>query len=81
MANYCVNSNAQPTGEHEVHNVDACNRLPAKENRIPLGDHASCHGAMTIAKAVYSPVDGCYYCCSACHSRIRPMLRFSQVQP
>jgi hypothetical protein len=32
MAKYCVNTNAQPNGDHEVHKY-SCERLPAEENR------------------------------------------------
>ena len=34
MANYCVNKIAQTkSGDHEVHNVDTCKRLPNLVNR------------------------------------------------
>ena len=70
MPNYCVNKNAQPTGEHEVHNLDAnCNHLPDPVNRLSLGWHADCHSAVRKAKETYSDVDGCAYCCSACNTR------------
>jgi hypothetical protein len=70
MPNFCVNKNAQFTGEHEVHNLAAnCPHLPALSNRLDLGWHADCHGAIRKAKEYYSNVDGCAYCCPACHSR------------
>lgn len=70
MPNYCVNKNAQPTGEHEVHNVTAnCNYLPLPSNRLDLGWHADCESAIKKAKNHYSNVDGCYYCCKECHTR------------
>lgn len=71
MARYIVNKNAQTTGEHEVHNLNACNRLPDPANRIDLGEHYSCQSAVLAAKIIYSgsKVDGCYYCSPSCHTR------------
>lgn len=69
MARYCVNTEPQNTGEHEVHNVDTCHRLPHASNRRDLGNHATCHSAVTSAKKLYTSVDGCAYCSPACHSR------------
>lgn len=70
MPSFCVNKNAQSTGEHEVHNLDAsCNYLPARSNQLALGVHASCHGAVAAARQHYSNVDGCYYCANNCHTR------------
>jgi hypothetical protein len=68
MANYCVNKNAQSTGEHEVHR-QGCYRMPDIENRIPLGNHASCHTALVKAQIFYSNVDGCFYCSNPCHTK------------
>ena len=75
MPNYCVNKNAQPqSGDHEVHDVDIerpC--LPAASNRIPLGWHANCHGAVAEAKRRYpqqsASIDGCYHCANDCHTK------------
>jgi len=68
MAYYCVNKNAQPTGEHEVHKLDtSCPHLPAPENRIDLGWHSDCQSALRKAKEFYSNVDGCAYCCPTCN--------------
>ena len=70
MPNYCVNKNPQPTGEHEVHDLDAsCSYLPDYSNRLDLGWHTNCHSAVKKAKEHYNNVDGCYYCCSDCHTR------------
>ena len=70
MPNFCVNKNAQPTGEHEVHNLDAgCNHLPEFHNRHQLGNHTNCQSAVTAARRVYNNVDGCAYCAPACHTR------------
>jgi hypothetical protein len=68
MAYYYVNKNAQPTGEHEVHQL-SCDWLPKEENRIYLGNFDSCAPAVREAKRYYSNVDGCYHCSPACHSR------------
>lgn len=69
MAQYCVNSNAQPTGEHEVHNLATCTVLPNPENRVPLGEHLTCQTAVAAARNIYSNVDGCAVCSPACHTR------------
>lgn len=70
MPNYCVNTNAQNNGDHEVHNVDygACHHLPEPRNRMPLGSHASCAGAVALAKRTYPTANGCAYCCAACNT-------------
>ncbi len=68
MANYYVNKNAQPTGEHEVHKSD-CDYLPDVENRQKLGSFDSCQEAVKEAKKYFDNVDGCYYCSRDCHTR------------
>lgn len=70
MPRFCVNKNAQATGEHEVHNLDRhCNRLPLPHNQLHLGAHPNCQSAVLEAKKHYFNVDGCYYCASECHTR------------
>jgi len=70
MPRFIVNRNSQPTGEHEVHNLDAnCGHLPDPSNRHQLGSFATCRGAITEAKKYYSNVDGCAYCAPDCHSK------------
>ena len=70
MARYCVNKNAQPTGEHEVHNLDiGCIFLPAPRNQQPLGDCEDCSEAITRAQEYYSIVDSCAYCTPECHTQ------------
>jgi len=70
MPRFCVNKNAQPTGEHEVHNLDAnCGHLPDSQNQHYLGSFPSCKEAVQEAKKTYSNVDGCKHCCPACHTR------------
>ena len=67
---YCVNKNAQNTGEHEVHKISCTSPyLPDEENRIHLGRHADCHSAVRKAREIYNNVDGCYHCCRPCHNR------------
>lgn len=68
MPNYCVNKQAQTTGEHEVHEM-SCNNLPDSINQQSLGWHSDCHSAVKEAKEHYSNVDGCKHCCRACHTR------------
>jgi hypothetical protein len=69
MPEFYVNRNAQITGEHEVHQKDACPYPPDLANRVGVGWHASCHGAILAATSIYSSVDGCYWCCNTCHRR------------
>ena len=64
---YYVNKNAQANGDHEVH-TSSCSFLPAKENRIYLGDFTTCSKAVTEAKRHYTQCNGCYYCANACHT-------------
>lgn len=68
MAYYSVNKNTQSNGDHEVHKT-GCSWFPAEANRISLGNHATCHSAVTAAKKYYSQVNGCYYCSPACHTQ------------
>lgn len=70
MPHYCVNRNAQDeSGDHEVHDLASekgC--LPDPANRMDLGYHSSCSGAVAAAKKYYDDVNGCYYCANACHT-------------
>ena len=68
MPSYYVNKNAQSNGDHEVHTA-SCPYLPKPENRLPLGEHASCYTAVAKAKTIYPNADGCYYCSNACHKK------------
>lgn len=67
MPNYCVNKQAQSTGEHEVHEM-SCNHLPDSNNQQDLGWHSDCESAVEKAKDYYDNVDGCYYCSEDCHT-------------
>ena len=78
MPRFCVNKNAQSTGEHEVHNLDAnCSYLPEAQNQHSLGTHATCQPAVTDARTVYPNVDGCAYCAPDCHTRQETVLSVS----
>ena len=68
MANYYVNMNPQPSGDHEVHK-EGCSFMPAEENRKYLGSFDNCHDAVQEAKKYYPTTDGCYYCSPECHTR------------
>lgn len=65
---YYVNKNAQPTGEHEVHQA-SCIYLPHPNNLLYLGSFTNCADAVKKAGEYYSNVDGCYYCCPNCNTR------------
>lgn len=67
MTEYIMNKNAQSNGDHEVHKI-TCHRLPLPENRLPLGDFSSCHGAVRKAKEYDPDADGCFYCSPDCHT-------------
>lgn len=68
MDYYYVNRNAQTNGDHEVHK-GTCTYLPVTENRIYLGQFASCEPAVREAKRYYSQVNGCYFCSRSCHTQ------------
>jgi len=68
MANYYVNVNQQSNGDHEVHTT-GCSFTPLPENRIYLGSFVSCGPAVQQARSYYSQVNGCYFCCNACHTQ------------
>jgi hypothetical protein len=65
MANYYVNNNAQTNGDHEVHK-EGCTYMP--NNKQSLGNHTTCHQAVTAAKQIYSRSNGCYWCSRECHT-------------
>lgn len=74
MDSFILNRNAQSdSGDFEVHNITkGCSNLPNPENRISLGSHRDCHGAVAEAKQRYpneaNKINGCYYCANACHT-------------
>ena len=68
MPNYCVNTNPQPNGDHEVHDTSTCVRLPLPANQLGLGFHLDCSGAVAAAKRHYAQTNGCYWCCKPCHT-------------
>lgn len=65
MNNYYVNGNAQSNGDHEVHK-DGCTYFPA--NGIYLGAFTECYSAVLQAQRYFRQVNGCYFCCRACHT-------------
>jgi len=67
MDRYYVNKNAQDNGDHEVHK-SGCEWMPDAENRLYLGEFATCHGAVREAKKYYPQSNGCYYCSNECHT-------------
>jgi len=68
MADYYVNRNAQPTGEHEVH-ASGCPTFPDSQNAKYLGYFSHCRDAVTKAKEFYDNVDGCKNCSIECHNK------------
>lgn len=67
MPRYYVNKNAQANGDHEVHKSD-CSFVPDPDNRIYLGDFATCVPAVRKAKEYYRQSNGCYFCSNDCHT-------------
>jgi hypothetical protein len=67
MALYYVNKNEQDNGDHEVHEW-RCEWLPLEENRIYLGEFATCDPAVSRAKEYYEQSNGCVHCSRACHT-------------
>jgi len=68
MSRYYVNKNAQANGDHEVHTT-GCSFMPLPENRIYLGDFASCGPAVRKSKSdYYKQSNGCFYCSKPCHT-------------
>ncbi len=68
MSKYYINTNPQSNGDHEVHK-EGCLWMPNTENRKYLGLFNSCKEAVKEAKKTYPTADGCYHCCSKCHTR------------
>ena len=71
MPNFIINKNAQPNGDHEVHNITTgCSHLPESENQIDLGYHDNCKGAVSKGKKDWpnNKINGCYYCAKVCHT-------------
>ncbi|SKC34438.1 hypothetical protein CZ809_04058 [Photobacterium piscicola] len=71
MPNFIVNKNAQPNGDHEVHNLtNGCSFMPNPENQVNAGFHQTCAGAVAEVKKNNPAlsINGCYYCCNSCHT-------------
>lgn len=71
MPRFILNRNMQANGDNEVHNVTkGCAFMPQVASQLDLGEHLDCHGAVARAKAVYknARINGCRYCCPACHT-------------
>jgi hypothetical protein len=67
MAHFFVNLNAQPNGDHEVHEK-GCFWLGMAAQTRDLGDHATCVTAVATAKEFYTTANGCVHCAPACHT-------------
>ena len=66
MGVYYVNKHPQRNGDHEVHK-DGCAYMPRNEHRILLGEHKTCHEALTLSKKTYTQSNGCFNCSYDCH--------------
>lgn len=66
MQHYYVNTQ-ESNGDHIVH-VPRCTHLPEPDHRIYLGTFSDCRDALSAAKAHFKNSNGCYWCCSACHT-------------
>ena len=71
MPRFIINKQSQNNGDHEVHNATTgCSYMPSLDNQVALGEHATCHGAVSYAKDRWKNerINGCYYCCKGCHT-------------
>jgi hypothetical protein len=64
---YYVTRNAQPNGDHEVHQ-HTCAHLPRPAERLYLGQFATCSPAILEARRTYPRSNGCHHCAPDCHS-------------
>jgi hypothetical protein len=67
MPHFYVNKEAQPNGDHEVHQY-GCAFIPGAENRLYLGVFGSCHQAVGAARRYYMQSNGCFRCAPECHT-------------
>ncbi|HBQ88682.1 MAG TPA: hypothetical protein DD803_04380 [Alcaligenes faecalis] len=71
MQQFVINQNQQANGDYEVHNLTTpCRWMPSPQNQISLGIHLHCGYAVQEAKARWpgNRINGCAYCCPACHT-------------
>ena len=71
MNRFIINKNTQANGDNEIHNATTgCLYMPNSENQIDLGSHGSCREAVAYAKGKWpsNKINGCYYCCTPCHT-------------
>jgi hypothetical protein len=71
MHRFIINKQQQNNGDFEVHNATTgCSFMPQLQNQVELGFHDDCSGAVAKAKAANPTlrINGCYYCCRACHT-------------
>lgn len=68
MASYFVSTIAKENGDHEVF-AQGCSWMPDSSNRMYLGEFSNCIDAMREARKHYQQVNGCYYCCTPCHTQ------------
>lgn len=67
MQHYYVNTQEHANGQHIVH-VPRCTHLPEASHRIYLGAFTKCGDALAAARNHFENANGCYWCCSDCHS-------------
>ena len=61
MAEFYIETIAQPNGDHIVHNAN-CTALPDKQTIRYLGSIASCGGAVKKASEFFKQVKACQQC-------------------
>lgn len=69
MPMFSVNKNAQPNGDHEVHEDGNCEFGDIMKNPQNLGRFETCHGAVKEAKETFKQSNGCFFCCKPCHTQ------------
>jgi hypothetical protein len=68
LNNWYVNDNAQPNGDHEVHQ-DGCHWLAQARSKSYLGLYDNCREPVIKARVYhYSQSNGCAFCAPYCHT-------------
>lgn len=66
MTLYYVDKRSRLDGDHEVHR-SGCSFMPEERHRMRLGDHLSCHAAVSEARRHFERITGCVWCSPACY--------------
>jgi len=71
MPTYIIDSAELPTGDHLIHDRDACcSIMPPEDKQVILGAFGHCESAIDAGLAHYDKVDGCPECVPQCNSEV-----------